>query len=452
MTPDVRWDAEHYRPEYLRQDKAIGKFKTLRLGDAAEIRDGNHLSIAEEFVSDGVRYLRGQDLGDFFVSDSDPIYIPTSYYSALTRSHMHSGDVLISIVGTIGRVGLVTDRHGPLTGSCKLAIARTKGLPPEYIAIYLASRVGQNEIARRIRGAIQMGLILPDLKELPIVDPKPEIAQRIVSLVRGAQKERRLATETFELAKARLTEVLGLADLELKVAKSQKTSFGELGAANRCDAEYFCMPGLRKWQSPLPTRKLGDPVITTLVSNGVTPASADYGDSGLPIIKVADVDSDGLASWGLERVRGNAVSARGDRGALQKGDVVVLCAAHHIRYIGKAGLFVGIEGYVGPVRSVGELITVRAGSKINPESLCLYLNLPAVRNESQRYVRGLSAHLYPDDFRNLPVPVLPAVIQDRLGDLFEQSLCARKESARLLDEAKKIVEDMVAEEAGGRTK
>jgi type I restriction enzyme, S subunit len=452
MTPDLRWDAEYYRPEYLRQDKAIGKFKTLRLGDAAEIRDGNHLSIAEEFVSDGVRYLRGQDLGDFFVSDSDPIYIPRNYYAALTRSHMYPGDVLISIVGTIGRVGLVTDRHSLLTGSCKLAIARTKGLPPEYIATYLASRIGQNEIARRIRGAIQMGLILPDLKELPIVDPKPEMAQTIVSLVRGAQKERKRATETFESAEERLTEVLGLADLELKTAKSQITGFDGLSVANRCDAEYFCMPGLRKWKSPLPIRKLGDPDIAALVSNGVTPAAVDYGEPGLPIIKVGDVDSDGLAAWGLERVRRDAISARGDRGDLKKDDVVVLCAAHHIRYIGKAGLFVGIEGYDGPVRSVGELITVRAGAKINPQSLCLYLNLPAVRNESQRYVRGLSAHLYPDDFRKIPVPVLPVAIQDKLADLFEKSLCARKESARLLDEAKEIVENMVTEETGGRMK
>jgi restriction endonuclease S subunit len=84
---------------------------------------------------------------------------------------MFPGDVLVSIVGTIGSVGLVTDRHGKLTGSCKLAIIRPHALPAEYVAVYLASRPGQNEIERRIRGAVQMGLILPDMKEIPVPIP-----------------------------------------------------------------------------------------------------------------------------------------------------------------------------------------------------------------------------------------------------------------------------------------
>ena len=89
--------------------------------------------------------------------DADPIYIPEKIYRTLTRSHMLAGDVLVGIVGTIGSVGLVTKRHGNLTGNCKLAIIRAHTLAPEYIAAYLGSRIGQNEIQRQIRGAVQMG-------------------------------------------------------------------------------------------------------------------------------------------------------------------------------------------------------------------------------------------------------------------------------------------------------
>src|SRR5882757_897375 len=135
MTSDLRWDAEHYRPEYISQALAIASRTTKPLWRAAEVSDGNHLSIAEEFCDEGVRYLRGQDLSDFFISDTDPIYIPERSYYGLTRSHMFPGDVLVGIVGTIGTVGLVTDRHEKLTGNCKLAIIRPKSLPGEYIAI-----------------------------------------------------------------------------------------------------------------------------------------------------------------------------------------------------------------------------------------------------------------------------------------------------------------------------
>jgi hypothetical protein len=118
-----------------------------------------------------------------------------------------------------------------------------------------------------------------------------------------------------------------------------------------------------------------------------------------------------------------------------------LCAAHHIRYIGKAGLFEGIRGYSGPVRSVGELITVRAGETISAPVLCLYLNLAAVRLESQRRVRGLSAHLYPADFATLPVPRIPRRIQEDLGELLSISTKARRSSSDLIDRAKRTIEE-----------
>src|SRR5467141_3924010 len=144
LSEDFRLDAEHYQPEYLVQERATAKLPHVELSTVADVSDGNHLSIAEEFSDGGVRYLRGQDLSDFFVSDADPIYIPERIYKTLTRSHMHAGDVLLGIVGTIGSVGLVTARHSKLTGNCKLAIIRPSKLPAEYIAAYLTSRIGQN--------------------------------------------------------------------------------------------------------------------------------------------------------------------------------------------------------------------------------------------------------------------------------------------------------------------
>jgi type I restriction enzyme, S subunit len=43
---------------------------TEPLWQVADVSDGNHISIADEFTELGVRYLRGQDLGDFFVSEA----------------------------------------------------------------------------------------------------------------------------------------------------------------------------------------------------------------------------------------------------------------------------------------------------------------------------------------------------------------------------------------------
>jgi hypothetical protein len=81
LTSDLRLDAEHYRPEYLRQEGVITALPHKPLAALAAVSDGNHVSIAGQFSETGVRYLRGQDLSDFFVADGDPVYVPETTYT-----------------------------------------------------------------------------------------------------------------------------------------------------------------------------------------------------------------------------------------------------------------------------------------------------------------------------------------------------------------------------------
>src|SRR3989344_8406693 len=121
-----RIDAEYYQPEYLKYSQLLNNFSLNSLSEIATITDGNHLSIAEQFVESGIRYLRGKDLQDFFISDADPIYIPENIYQKLKRSHIYYEDVLVSIVGTIGLVSVVLENIKKLTGNCKIAILHPK--------------------------------------------------------------------------------------------------------------------------------------------------------------------------------------------------------------------------------------------------------------------------------------------------------------------------------------
>ena len=239
LSPDVRWDPEHYRPEYIEQELRLSALATMPLGQVADISDGNHLSIADAFQERGVRYLRGQDLTEFFLCDTDPVFISEEAYGRLRRSHMHAGDVLVGIVGTIGTVGLITGRHRKLTGSCKLAIVRPRTLPSEYVATYLASRAGQREIARRIRGAVQMGMILPDLRAMPILVPQPPLLTTVVRSVREAQELQHRARNFTATAAAQMLAATGLDRIQPTSRTSYERYFLELQANERFDAEFF---------------------------------------------------------------------------------------------------------------------------------------------------------------------------------------------------------------------
>jgi hypothetical protein len=401
LSQDIRIDSEYYKPEFLEQARALEATNHKTLSDLTTVTDGNHLRIAEEFSETGVRYLRGQDLADFFISDADPIYIPESLYAKLGRSHICPGDVLVSIVGTIGSVGLVTDRHGQLTGNCKLAIVRPDALPGEYIATFLASKVGQKEIQRRIRGAVQMGLLLPDLKSIPIAIPNKDLRDYVVGIVQQAQKSRECAVKYHEEAQDALLSAIGLEKLNLSMKAFTYSRLSKAFYGNRLDPEFFCLPNLEKWKCPHPLKRLGDSSVTSWLSNGATPAESEYAENGIPILKVGGIGPDGIAEWLGDRVSPEATAARGSRGKIVPGDIGMLCAAHHVRYIGKSGLFTEYPQEEMSCRSVGELITVRSSGGIRPEVLCTYFNLAPIRLQSQRYVRGQSAHLYPSDLAEL---------------------------------------------------
>lgn len=436
MTPDLRWDSEHYRPEYLIQEKALSSVKSVPLSDTANISDGNHLSIAEEFCDEGVRYLRGQDLSDFFISDSDPIYIPGKFYSALVRSHMLPGDVLLGIVGTIGSVALVTDKYPKLTGNCKLAIIRGKRLPGEYIATYLASSLGQNEIARRIRGAVQMGLILPDIKELPIIDPPSQVLTKIVSLVKGAYKAQKKSASTIEDAQQLILEVLGLDHLESATQKCYSRTFSELQTEARFDAEYFSP----KYQRIIKRLREEGRTISSVanLSERAFTSTLERKSQTFRYIEIGSLTGDGRAEFETVEVADAPSRATW---IVKPGDIITST----VRPIRRLSAMIS-EDQDGCVCSSGfAVLTPKPGhSGIEPEVLLTYLRLPIICEVLDLYT---TASMYPaipvQRLMQIPILVPDKVVRKQIVAKVQASFEARCESARLLNLAKQTVEDMI---------
>jgi hypothetical protein len=163
-------DADFFRPEFIRLQKHLATLATETLTTVAEISDGNHFTISGEFAETGVPYYRGQDVvGNFFIEQSASNFITENAFhnKHMLRSHLKGGDVLLSIVGTIGETSLV-QTSTPATCSCKLAILRPRSISPAYLASYLSSKVGRSLTKRWKRGAVQMGLLLEDMDQIDI--------------------------------------------------------------------------------------------------------------------------------------------------------------------------------------------------------------------------------------------------------------------------------------------
>ncbi len=165
----------------------------------------------------------------------------------------------------------------------------------------------------------------------------------------------------------------------------------------------------------------GNPLTTTLrmgdvveaVLNGRTPPRSHYSDKGMFVVKVGNLTGNGI-SW-LSRERNFVIKQdannrlKNPKLILQQGDILLTSAAHNSTYIAKkADIIDAIPEWVGGVSSfVGEVMMIRPNQKvIDPFILLAYLRLPSTTQAIQRLVRGQTAHLYPADVMELPLPPL----------------------------------------------
>ena len=201
----LRLDAEFFRKAHMRATNIVRSRQHDSVAAVAAVSDGNHFTISTDFVDKGIPYYRGQDVvGNFFIEQAAPNYITEEAFRRpyMRRSHLKQGDVLLSIIGTIGELSLVANNE-PATCSCKLAILRPRTIRPEFLAVALRSRIGRLQVERQTRGAVQMGLVLADMDELHVPRFDGSLEDRIANLGdRGAAMARCIGKRTSSSGRA----------------------------------------------------------------------------------------------------------------------------------------------------------------------------------------------------------------------------------------------------------
>jgi restriction endonuclease S subunit len=185
----LRIDSEFYSKENLVSQDILESINSQPIKEYVTVSDGNHASISEYFVNEGIPYYRGGDIYNFFIEQTqNPLRIPKEVYdwNNMKRSHLKKGDVLVSTIGAIiGNLSLVRTNQ-EATCSCKLAILRPKSIDAELVAIFLKSKYGQSQIQKFRRGTGQTGFILEDFDQIKIPTFSKEFSFKIKTLVNEA--------------------------------------------------------------------------------------------------------------------------------------------------------------------------------------------------------------------------------------------------------------------------
>lgn len=434
-----RLDPEYYQPEYLHLVNDLvqthsykswndikGKFVTGPFGSEFNV---------ENYVTEGkYRYIRGKDIKEFNVADNDNVYIPEKDFERLKKYSLDEGDILTSVVGTLGIAAIVNKSSLPALFSCKSTAFRTEDINPYYFITYLNSKYGHNLLLRSMRGHVQTGLNIGDLKSLPVFIPPKEEQEQIGALFLISQELLNESKLLYDQAEKLLLQEMGLADFQTLEDLAFEVNFLEVKNANRMDADYF-QPKYEKLVSKLKShdaKPLLD-VIKNVVAN-FNPSMKP--DESFKYVELSNVNVSLGTIDGYSEVLGKEAPGRAKR-VLCIGDVIVSSVEGSL---GKVAIV--DEGQKDYLASTG-FFQFRS-DVILPEVLLVLAKSMIFHMQLEKETAGTILTAVPKDaIKNMFVPVLPRETQQKIADLVRRSHEARKKSKELLEEAKRKVEEMI---------
>lgn len=450
----MRIDAEFYDATHIKVDKELGKFATDKLTQVCHVSDGNHFKISERFSDEGIPYYRGQDTtGCYFIEQSEPVRIDKETFnrSFMKRSHLKKGDILLSIVGTIGSVSLVTTNQ-EATCSCKLAILRCSQVLPEFLFSYLISHYGNSQIQKFARGALQTGFILADSPQIKVPQVSKGFQSAIASLVTQSYIQKQKSLDVYKEAEELLYKELNLDTWKPKKSKfkSYNVQFeiednhsiiqlSTMLKGDRLDAEYWdaaCLELLDRL-SKFDTRKLGSEII---IKNGFPFQSKQFIEvgEGEPFIRIRDCKPHFIQTADLTKLDNDYVKKLKVTKA-NTGDIV----------IGMDGLkwFYG-SLVVEPVYVNQRVchIQIKPKSQFTPEYILLVINskIGQMQLLRQMTIADTVGHIKNTDVAGLIIPASKNV--KAITKKVKSVQLAEQQSKSLIDVAKKAVEIFVEQD------
>ncbi len=189
------WTPKYSKPIYKKtSEKVKKKFKTSRLGDIANIINGdeigsdNYNKFMDAHKTD-VPIVRTSDIINHEVDIHADFYAPVEFYNSL-KQDIKEGDILYTKDGKIGMVGMVTSSDKVIisSGVSRIRVNSKSSFTPEYIFTVLSIKeTGKYPAIRRTVTASTIPHLREDyIRDFDIPEIDLSIMNEITSLVKNA--------------------------------------------------------------------------------------------------------------------------------------------------------------------------------------------------------------------------------------------------------------------------
>jgi len=346
---------------------------------------------------------------------------------------LRDGDVLFNRTNSyekVGRTGIYYSHGTPQTFASYLVrfVPDNELILSEYLAAFLNTKFGIQEIRRRSRPSINQTNVNPEeVKRIQIPILRKELQQCIRTQYKLADCYRVTAMQKYSEAEAILSNAI-----DIRVPGQQPPVFTEKPfsksflTTGRLDAEYY-QPKYETTANQIHSQETVNSICRIHDENYLPQEDIEY-----KYIELANVGKSGDIS-DVEKIVGKELPTRARR-IVSAGQVIISSIEGSLQSCALIE-----DEYNGALCSTG--FYVLDSGAINSETLLvLFKSEPIQALLKQRCSGTILTAISKDELLSMPLPVIDETVQKMIAEKVQESCAFRRKSKELLEIAKQAVE------------
>ena len=436
--------------EKLRLSKNKNR-KLTKLKVVADVNGGKRLpkgTVIQENETSVIPYVRATDVKNLKVNVDIAAKISKEIHQEIQNYQLKKDDIVITIVGTIGEVGILDKEVEVCDFSENIARIRTKdkSVLPQFLLHFLDSELGRIQTERFFVGSLQYKLSLQSCRNIEVylplsnnnfnTDEQKKILDSVYSIFEKAESHRKAGQRLVEKARLVVVEKIGLPIVEEnKKSRIFETVleddlFARLDALFNNPLREKLISILKKYQH----KSLGK-LIKPQKENKIVPS--DY----YRLVELEQIDEN---TGRIVETR--EVSELGSKKNLLKNGSILISKLQPEK--GKI-VIVGSE-FDGCVGSSELLPFVLDSAEITVDYLWAVLRSDYVLKQWEYELTGSSRmRIGPNEIKNTIIPIpdlkLQKEIVEDIKDKIKRSDSEMREAKRLLGDAQRLFDQLLFE-------